>query len=57
MKKEIIYTVITCISIVYLIFSFVQWEFNPSIWGASERCGACLISFISVLVYSLFKHE
>jgi hypothetical protein len=35
MKKLIPYLVVT--SIVYLICSFVPWQFNPSMWSKDAR--------------------
>ena len=41
MKKLTPY--ITATAILYFIFSFVQWQFNPSIWTQDTRAMLVLI--------------
>jgi hypothetical protein len=42
--------------IIYFVFSFIKWEFNPQLWEQDRRIGfiltsVCISSFISVKVY------
>jgi hypothetical protein len=42
--------------IIYFVFSFIKWEFNPQLWEQDRRVGfiiiACCISgFIWVMLY------
>jgi hypothetical protein len=47
---------IVSLLIIYFVFSFIKWEFNPELWEQDRRVGfiiiACCISgFISVMLY------
>ena len=45
MKKTIAVFILLTIFI-YLCFAFVNWEFNPYVWGAEKRGG--FVFFISL---------
>ena len=52
----ILVTVIIAPVLVYFIFSFVMWEFNPAMWGKGERCFSAFVAvLVQVMLISLFN--
>lgn len=48
MKKLTPYLVVT--AILYLLFSFVPWQFDPSLWSQDARVGFVLIWVGSMVI-------
>ena len=54
-------TVIVEFIFIYLLFSFAQWNFNPSGWGIDSRVGFGIlfgiISFFSVFLVTVLDDD
>lgn len=52
MKKIIVLYVFITIFI-YLCFAFVNWEFNPYVWGAEKREGFVIFMGLNLFISPL----
>jgi hypothetical protein len=41
----------------YIIFSFVQWKFNPYEWGIDVRAGYCILTGFILFIKALFSED
>lgn len=50
MKKHII-NIILIAALIYAIFAFVNWEYNPSAWSMDARFGLSILWLALIAVY------